>query len=141
MRLADRIRILLVVGLTGCFGGVMLAVAPPAPRIESIVLAPIQPHQGNPQVIWYDDFDADRLASYLEPSASSPQARRSVSEALGGAGQSMECYYPNGSQGLGNRKLVFGDSHRETLACRGKIRGYLLAPLRQTPSRLGRVAG
>jgi hypothetical protein len=110
MRLADRIRILLVVGLTGCFGGVMLAVAPPAPRIESIVLAPIQPHQGNPQVIWYDDFDADRLASYLEPSASSPQARRSVSEALGGAGQSMECYYPNGSQGLGNRKLVFGDS-------------------------------
>ena len=87
-----------------------IAAIPPALRIENIVLAPIQPHQDNPHIIWYDDFNEDRLSSYLEPSASSPHARRSAKENLGGTGHSMECYYPKGSQGFGNRKLVFGDS-------------------------------
>jgi hypothetical protein len=79
------------------------------PHLESIVLAEVQPHSNNPAVIWYDNFDTDRLAQYLEPKPGSPEARRSTQEALGGTGASMECYYAAGSRGVGNRKLVFGD--------------------------------
>ncbi len=86
-----------------------VAVPPGAPRIESVVLSAQQPHGSNPSVIWYDNFDVDRLATYLEPSAGSPDARRSLAEGLGGAGASMECHYPKGGRGVGNRKLVFGD--------------------------------
>lgn len=88
----------------------LTAAPPPAPRIESVVPAPTQPHAKNPRVIWYDDFDQDRIASYMEPAAGSPHAVRSSAESLGGAGASMECHYPQGGQGIGNRKLVFGDS-------------------------------
>lgn len=90
--------------------GAGVAAQPAAPRIESVVLAPRQPHAADPHVIWYDDFDQDRIKSYLEPAAGSPENRRSAAEALGGAGASMECHYPQGGQGIGNRKLVFGDS-------------------------------
>ncbi len=79
-------------------------------RIDYVVPAPIQPHEPKAGVIWYDDFDSDRIASYLEPQAGSADARFSSREALGGRGQSMECFYPYGGQGRGNRKLVFGDS-------------------------------
>jgi len=93
---------------------IALANAVPAetPRIESIVLAPVQPHINNPAVIWYDNFDGPDAvqAKYLEPKVGSPDAKRSQVEALGGTGQSMECFYPKGKQGVGNRKLVFGDS-------------------------------
>ncbi len=79
------------------------------PRIESVVPSATQPQAGNPKVIWYDDFDEDRIATYLEPKAGSPDAARSLTEALGGRGGSMECFYALGKQGTGNRKLVFGD--------------------------------
>jgi hypothetical protein len=98
----------LVVGVSG------LALAqekPETPRIESVVLAPVQPHVGNPDVIWYDNFDGPEStqALYLEPKVDSPHAKRSTTEALGGKGQSMECFYAKGERGVGNRKLVFGD--------------------------------
>ena len=86
-----------------------IATAPEVPRIESVVLAPAQPHANNPNVIWYDDFDVDRIGTYLEPKAGSPDARRSTTEGLGGRGASMECFYGKGRLGTGNRKLVFGD--------------------------------
>jgi hypothetical protein len=82
---------------------------PEVPRIESVVLASVQPHTNNPAVIWYDDFDTDRTATYLEPAPGSPDARRSAAHGLGGRGASMECFYPQGRTGIGNRKLVFGD--------------------------------
>ena len=81
------------------------------PRIESVVPARVQPHEGNRAVIWYDNFDGPENAPYpyLEPKPDSPHAKRSAREALGGAGQAMECFYAKGEQGIGNRKLVFGD--------------------------------
>ncbi|MBM3881660.1 MAG: hypothetical protein FJ387_18365 [Verrucomicrobia bacterium] len=88
---------------------VELAAAPGVPRLESAVLAARQPHEANPEVIWYDNFDIDRLSTYLEPKAGSPDARRSADEGLGGHGAAMECFYAQGSRGVGNRKLVFGD--------------------------------
>ena len=86
--------------------------APPVPRIDSIVLAPTQPFDKDPAVIWYDNFDGpDSVqARYLEPKVGSRDDRRTDREALGGAGKSLECFYAKGQQGVGNRKLVFGDS-------------------------------
>ena len=84
---------------------------PAPPRIESVVLAPAQPHPRNPAVIWYDNFDTLDAANwkYLEPKPTSPNARLSDTEGLGGTGKAMECSYPKGKRGIGNRKLVFGD--------------------------------
>lgn len=84
---------------------------PPNPaRVETVIPAATQPHTGDPAVIWYDDFNEDRLAAYLEPGPGSVDAKRSLSEGLGGTGASMECHYAKGSRGTGNRKLVFGDA-------------------------------
>lgn len=81
------------------------------PHIESVVLAPVQPHVNNPAVIWYDNFDSpDNIRKYMEPADDSPGAKLSDTQALGGSGKSMECFYAKGQQGVGNRKLVFGDS-------------------------------
>ncbi|NCO39721.1 MAG: hypothetical protein COZ06_18305 [Armatimonadetes bacterium CG_4_10_14_3_um_filter_66_18] len=30
---------------------------PIPPRIDSVVLAPVQPHEGDSAVLWYDNFD------------------------------------------------------------------------------------
>lgn len=82
-----------------------------APRIESIVPAAKQPHEGDPAVLWYDSFDGPESVQeqYLEYQAGSPGSKRSEKEALGGAGRSMELHYAKGSQGVGGRKIVFGD--------------------------------
>jgi hypothetical protein len=100
--------------LMALWAGPLLAAEnkPPVPYVESIVLAPVQPHSGSPDVIWYDNFDTldpDQW-KYMEPRPASPDAKLSEKEALGGAGRSMECFYARGKQGIGNRKIVFGDS-------------------------------
>jgi hypothetical protein len=82
------------------------------PRIESVVPAAKQPHDGNPAVIWYDNFDGPEATQqqYLEYQSGTPGGKRSDKEALGGAGQSMELFYAKGKQGVGGRKLLFGDA-------------------------------
>lgn len=93
-------------------GTALAASKPETPKVESIELAPVQPHEGNKSVIWYDNFDKHDAANwkYHEPSADKNTITRR--EALGGKGGSMELFYPKGKKGggTGNRKLAFGDS-------------------------------
>lgn len=81
------------------------------PRVESVVPAAKQPHEGDPAVLWYDSFDGPESLQeqYLEYQAGAPGSKRSEKEALGGAGKSLELVYAKGSQGVGGRKIVFGD--------------------------------
>lgn len=88
----------------------VLSLPPATARIDCVVPAARQPDASDPHVIWHDDFDRDRIGTYLEPAAASPDAKVSSKEALGGRGGAMECFYPSGGHGRGNRKLVFGDS-------------------------------
>jgi hypothetical protein len=112
-----RVGVLKVASVVPCFVCLTTAVAqetpanPLLPRIESVVSDTQQPHEKDAAVIWYDDFDGpqETQARYLEPKPDSPHAKRSDKEALGGSGLSMECFYAKGEQGIGNRKLVFGD--------------------------------
>jgi hypothetical protein len=85
--------------------------SPEVLHVDSVVPSAHQPHEGNPAVIWYDSFDGPESsqAAYLEYQAGSPGARRTDREALGGKGHSIELTYARGSQGVGGRKLVFGD--------------------------------
>jgi len=77
-----------------------------APRIESVVMSPSQPHASDPAVIWYDDFDQDqRQEAYPEKSG-----RTTGQVCFGDSGKSLEMYYAKGSRGTGGRKLFFGDS-------------------------------
>lgn len=82
------------------------------PRVESVVPAAKQPHEGNPATIWYDSFDGPESVQeqYFEYKSGSPGGKRTDKEALGGSGQSMELFYAKGQQGVGGRKIVFGDS-------------------------------
>jgi len=78
--------------------------APEVPRIDSVVMAATQPHATDKAVIWYDDFNGPPKA-YTES-----QGTLDTGEAFGGTGRSMRCFYAKGSQGVGNRKVFFGDS-------------------------------
>lgn len=90
----------------------LLLLASDPPRIESVVPAAKQPHDGDPAVIWYDSFDGPESVQqqYLEYESGSPGGKRTDKEALGGKGQSMELFYAKGKQGVGGRKLLFGDA-------------------------------
>jgi hypothetical protein len=83
-----------------------------APRVESVVPAAKQPHEGNPATIWYDSFDGPESTQekYFEYSSASAGGKRTEKEALGGVGKSLELFYGKGQQGVGGRKIVFGDS-------------------------------
>lgn len=87
---------------------------PQIPRIDSVVMANRQPHQDDPAVIWYDDFDLpQRQEQYPEKSGTMSEEVR-----FGTTGKSLEMAYPRGSQGVGGRKVSFGDSptnRRQTL--------------------------
>jgi hypothetical protein len=75
------------------------------PRIESIVPLAHQPQENDPATIWYDDFNG--------PDKSYPEASGALDrhESFGGApGKSLACVYDKGSQGIGGRKIFFGDS-------------------------------
>lgn len=84
------------------------------PRIDSVVMSVPQPQASGSAVIWYDDFDGEPRA-YSE--AEGPVVDR---EAFGGAGRSMLSHYPKGSQGIGNRKVFFGDSPTGRVVRRGE---------------------
>jgi hypothetical protein len=80
------------------------AAAPAVPRIDSVVPSRPQPHQSDPAVIWYDDFDGP------EKLYSESQGGLDDRVSFGNQGRSMLCLYQKGSRGVGNRKVFFGDS-------------------------------
>jgi hypothetical protein len=104
-------RTILVASMIACFlalaPSVVLA-GPEVPKIDCLVMSATQPADTSGDVIWYDNFDVDRIASYFEPAAGSGDLRYSTT-ALGRGGKSMECFYPTGGFGYGNRKIAFGD--------------------------------
>lgn len=77
---------------------------PQTPRIDSVVMLSVQPHEDDPNVIWYDDFDGPPK-KYGEGSI-----RIEQEETFGGTGQSFEHFYDKGSRGSGGCKVFFGDS-------------------------------
>ncbi len=88
------------------------AAAAAGPRVDCVIPSAHQPFADDPAVIWYDNFDGpDSVqAKYMEPEPGATDDRRTDKQALGGVGKSMECFYAKGKQGVGNRKIVFGDS-------------------------------
>jgi len=87
---------------------------PESPRIESVVMLPTQPQEGDGAVIWYDDFDGPPKA-YTESTGGLDEK-----EHFGGSGKSMLCLYEKGQQGKGNRKVFFGDSPTGKVVAKGK---------------------
>ena len=87
---------------------------PTTPRIESVVPLATQPHEKDPAVIWYDDFDGP-VKRYTESSGGLDERT-----AFGGAGRSMPCVYEKGKRGKGNRKVFFGDSPTGRVVRRGE---------------------
>ncbi len=80
--------------------------APDIPRIDSVVMAASQPHESDPAVIWYDDFDDDKQQEqYAEKSGETTDEIQ-----FGDAGKSLRMHYPKGGRGIGGRKVFFGDS-------------------------------
>jgi len=79
---------------------------PEIPRIDSVVMATPQPHEGDPAVIWYDDFDDDKQQEqYAEKNGETTDEIQ-----FGDAGKSLRMHYPKGGRGIGGRKVFFGDS-------------------------------
>ncbi|HEX4792673.1 MAG TPA: hypothetical protein VH370_02715 [Humisphaera sp.] len=80
-------------------------------HIESVVPSAHQPQESDPATIWYDDFNGP------EKPYGEKQGELDSGESLGGSGKSLLCNYPKGSQGIGNRKIFFGDSpdHRNVV--------------------------
>ncbi|MBW7995538.1 MAG: hypothetical protein FVQ81_02980 [Candidatus Glassbacteria bacterium] len=86
---------------------------PDIPRIESVRMASRQPQENSQSLIWFDDFDIERL--YTE--SSGPQLDNTTR--FGNYGKAMRCFYAAGSQGSGNRKVFFGDTPYTALARAG----------------------
>ncbi len=77
---------------------------PEAPKIEAVSMLPEQLHRTDPAVIWYDDFNHGQLG-YTESSGPIDST-----VGFGPGDYSMRCDYPANSQGIGGRKVFFGDS-------------------------------
>jgi hypothetical protein len=76
---------------------------PSVPRISSVEMKTVQPHENDPAVIWYDDFSDYK--SYLESSG-----EIDFETFFGSAGGSMKAGFIEGQiSGPGNRKIAFGD--------------------------------
>ena len=76
---------------------------PPVPRISSVEMKGVQPHENDPAVIWYDDFSDYK--TYLESSG-----EIDFQKFFGSSGGSMKAGFKEGQvSGPGNRKLAFGD--------------------------------
>jgi hypothetical protein len=84
----------------------------PVPRIESVVPAQKQPHADAKTAIWFDDFDTAKRYSEEQGTRENP--------GLGGAGEAMVCLYEKGKQGVGNRKVFFGDAPFWGMARKGE---------------------
>ncbi len=109
-------RVCVLIGVLGMLpaGSASAAEVPDVPRVESVVPADPQPHAADPAVIWYDDFDGP-VKAYTE--SEGPVVAQ---EAFGAQGRSMLSDYPQGSQGVGNRKVFFGDSPIGKVVRRGE---------------------
>lgn len=85
--------------------------SPAVPRIDSVELLVPQPWKQQRAVIWYDDFDGseETQRQYHEYDTLNAQNIRTNEMFLGAAGQSLRMHFPKGSQGIGGRKLCFGD--------------------------------
>lgn len=86
--------------------------AAPVPRIEFVVPLEIQPQAGAKESIWFDDFDTEK--KYVEAQGGLEDG------GCGPAGKCMVCLYEKGKQGLGNRKVFFGDSPYQPMARKGE---------------------
>jgi len=64
-----------------------------------------QPHESDPDVIWYDDFDDARPKQYAEG-----KGELTADVRFGDRGKSLRMHYPKGHRGIGGRKVFFGDS-------------------------------
>ena len=95
---------LLILGVLGCSSSAVAAEKPDTPRIECVIPLPEQPHAKARETIWYDDFDG-KPKPYAE--GSSPLDDKT---GFGVKGSSMLCLYEKGKQGMGGRKVFFGDS-------------------------------
>ncbi|GMV83115.1 MAG: hypothetical protein AMXMBFR7_42990 [Planctomycetota bacterium] len=84
---------------------------PEVPRIDSVDLAAEQSWKNDPAVIWYDNFDGDESVQqkYHEYAHRDKENVRVEDVFLGASGQALRMFYPKGKQGIGGRKLVFGD--------------------------------
>lgn len=91
--------------------------APEVPRIDSVVMLEPQPHEVDQDVIWYDDFDGEE-EEYTESSG-----RLDEEQSFGSNGRSMLSFYEEGTRGVGNRKVFFGDSPVGKVVNRGKHYG------------------
>ena len=89
--------------------------SPAGPRIESVVMLPKQPHEADPNVIWYDDFDGPAKA-YTESTGG-----LDANCGFAGRGGSMPCLYEKGALGKGNRKVFFGDSPTGKVVRKGQV--------------------
>ena len=85
-----------------------------APRVDWVVMTTSQPHADQPSTIWYDDFDG------AEKPYTESQGPVVSTEAYGGSGRSMLSQYDQGSRGVGNRKVFFGDSPSGKVVRRGE---------------------
>lgn len=83
-------------------------------RIDSVAPSPNQPQAGDPATIWFDDFDGPEK-SYTET-----EGELDDRVGFGGAGRSMVSRFPKGQQGVGNRKVFFGDSPTGRVVRRGE---------------------
>jgi hypothetical protein len=76
---------------------------PSVPRISSIEMKDIQPHENDPYVIWYDDFSDQK--PYFQSSGDID-----FDKFFGASGGSMKAGFEEGQvTGPGNRKVAFGD--------------------------------
>ncbi|CAG1773038.1 hypothetical protein BAC2_03445 [uncultured bacterium] len=88
------------------------AATAPVPRIEFVVPLEKQPQESAKETIWYDNFDADK--KYVEAQGGLEDG------GLGGAGKCAVGLYEKDRQGLGNRKVFFGDSPYQPIARKGE---------------------
>jgi len=84
----------------------------PAPRVAFVVPLAKQPHDGAKETIWYDDFDAERTYTESQGGREGP--------GYGGSGQALLGLYEKDKQGLGNRKVFFGDNPNGVVARKGE---------------------
>jgi hypothetical protein len=93
----------------------MLAQADVPLRIDSVIPCANQPQAADPAMIWFDDFDGPEKP-YAESAGGIDQGT-----GYGGAGGSMVCFYRKGEQGIGNRKVFFGDSPTGRVVRKGGV--------------------
>lgn len=108
MKLSAHSLVSVIIGwMTALFATMAMAAAPAVPRIEGVEILPDQGWSGNPDVIWYDNFDSPEplLSRYLE---ASDQLTTVTSEALGGSGKSVRARFGPGSVESGGIKKTFG---------------------------------